>query len=316
MPSGAKKRKAAKKKLQKEAHNTNSNDKDVSNIQGTDNAKTHDERESDGVNNNHEEGDKEVRLGDENVGEYSKEVKSDEYFNDVNVNAEDDFRGSKNGKHKSSSSSSSSSEDDEVPIEKGEVSTEKVKPVVAEAGEVEHQVSSSFPEVSRDTPVISEVYNLIEEKIPFEESVKQVVSMPQEAISGSESVAVDNSTTSHVVDSGLKQKLDDEKDKVSSGVTDFVQEKIETKVIQVVDEGPGNVSESVDNTARDGEGLPESCDVRSADACCEDNHVNESETHKYVEEQPLISSAPLPVRRTSLMNCCGLFEVFSGGANR
>lgn len=37
---------------------------------------------------------------------------------------------------------------------------------------------------------------------------------------------------------------------------------------------------------------------------------------KTLNLQPLVSSAPLPVRRTSWMNCCGLFEAFSGAASR
>lgn len=49
------------------------------------------------------------------------------------------------------------------------------------------------------------------------------------------------------------------------------QEKVETKVIQVVDE-----DESL---------LPESSGVISAAAQCGDSHVKDSETHKYVEEQ-------------------------------
>ncbi|KAL2930697.1 Multidrug resistance-associated protein 1 [Bienertia sinuspersici] len=308
MPSGAKKRKAAKKKLQKEAHNTTN--KDVSQPQGTDNAKSYDERETDGERN--ASGEKEeLNLGEQSVGEYSNELKPEENSDDV-MNAEDDADKTKNGKHKSCSSSSSSSEDDEVPIE-------KEKPVMSETGELKQQVLSSSSEVSMENPVISNVYSSIEERIPFEESVKQVLSLPQEE--STESAAIDDSMISHVLRSEVKQKMDevlpsaDEKDKLSSGVKDFVLEKLDTKVIQIVDEGVGNLSESADITPRD-EGLPESCDVRSADACCEDNHAKESETQKYIEEQPLISSATLPVQRTSWMNCCGLFEVFSGGASR
>lgn len=301
MPSGAKKRKAAKKKLQKETHNSTNNNYG-SHSKGNDNGKSHDERESDGG-----EGERESFKEVRNVQEFSSEGKGNtgESYNDVMVNTEDDGRESKNGQHENSSSSSSSSSSDDE-----EVAVEKEKPVVAEA--------------SGENPVISEVVcDSVEESIPVEESVKQVVSLPQEPDVGSESAAVKNSMISHVVESGLKQNCDevlpsaDEKDKVSSGVTEFLQEEIETKVIQVKEEVPGNLSGSVDIAARDGDGLlPPSSGVIPADACYEDNHVKESETHKYVEEQPLVSSAPLPVRRTSWMNCCGLFEAFSGAASR
>uniref|UniRef100_A0A803MDK8 Uncharacterized protein n=1 Tax=Chenopodium quinoa TaxID=63459 RepID=A0A803MDK8_CHEQI len=277
MPSGAKKRKAAKKKAQKQAHNS-----DGSHLQGIDETKSHDERESDGERESSEE---------RGVSRKNEE-------------------GNKNGKHKSSSSSSSgsSSDDDEIAVE-------KEKSVVSE-------VHGSLPKASRENPVISEAaYDSVEESIPVEESVKQVVSSPQELKTGSESADVEDQVITHVIESEKKQNLDEvlssagEKQTVSPGVTEFLQEKIEKKIIQA-QEGPRNQSESADITARNGEGLPQSSGVTSADACFEDNHVKESETQKYVEDQPLAPSAPLPVRRTSLMNCCGLLEVFSGGASR
>ncbi|XP_021764172.1 uncharacterized protein LOC110728811 [Chenopodium quinoa] len=311
MPSGAKKRKAAKKKAQKQAHNT-----DGSHLQGIDETKSHDERESDGGEgereSSEERGVSKNEEGEQNVAEFSKEAKLKENYDDdeVRVNVEDDVRGTKNGKHKSSSSSSSgsSSDDDEIAVE-------KEKSVVSE-------VQSSLPEASREDSVISEVvYGSVEESIPVEESVKQVVSLPQEVKTESVSADVEDPVITHVIESEKKQNLDEvlsagEKQTVSPGVTEFLQEKIEKKIIQAQEEGPRNQSESADITARNGEGLPQSSGVTSADACFEDNHVKESETQKYVEEQPLAPSAPLPVRRTSLMNCCGLLEVFSGGASR
>ncbi|XP_021722497.1 pre-mRNA-splicing factor SPP381-like [Chenopodium quinoa] len=310
MPSGAKKRKAAKKKAQKQAHNS-----DGSHLQGIDETKSHDERESDGERESSEERgvSRKNEEGEQNVAEFSKEAKLKENYDDddeVRVNIEGDVRGNKNGKHKSSSSSSSgsSSDDDEIAVE-------KEKSVVSE-------VHGSLPKASRENPVISEAaYDSVEESIPVEESVKQVVSSPQELKTGSESADVEDQVITHVIESEKKQNLDEvlssagEKQTVSPGVTEFLQEKIEKKIIQA-QEGPRNQSESADITARNGEGLPQSSGVTSADACFEDNHVKESETQKYVEDQPLAPSAPLPVRRTSLMNCCGLLEVFSGGASR
>lgn len=289
MPSGAKKRKAAKKKLQKQADNNKKGTNfDGSHSLGTDNDndKSYDERESDvgegeresseePVLNNHAEI-KEVRLDEQNV--MNSEV-------DVQVGADvDSVSETKNGIHKRSSSSSSSSSSSE----NNEVIIENEKPeVVEDVVEVEQTIPSSFSET-----------------IPIEESVKNVVSFPNE--SNIESEKKENSD--EVVPSI------DEKENSSSKVTNFV-ENIETKVIQVVSEGSKKLLD--DSKQNNGEGLfPQSCGVRDTDVSSGDNHVKELETHKYVEEKPLISSVPLPVRRTSWTNCCGLFEVFSGGAGR
>ncbi|KAE9602930.1 hypothetical protein Lal_00049426 [Lupinus albus] len=41
-------------------------------------------------------------------------------------------------------------------------------------------------------------------------------------------------------------------------------------------------------------------------------HIKDSETHEFSENQPLIASAPHMVQKTSWLSCCGLFEVLSG----
>ncbi|KAE9608237.1 hypothetical protein Lalb_Chr08g0233301 [Lupinus albus] len=42
------------------------------------------------------------------------------------------------------------------------------------------------------------------------------------------------------------------------------------------------------------------------------DHVNDYETPECSEKQPLITSAPRVVRKTSWLNCCGLFDVLTG----
>uniref|UniRef100_A0A7C9AR07 Uncharacterized protein n=1 Tax=Opuntia streptacantha TaxID=393608 RepID=A0A7C9AR07_OPUST len=341
MPSGAKKRKAAKKKLQKEAHKNGAHHQS-----GNDDARSHDERDSDGGEverepseegtvENYEEGAKEVSLGEENAEETAGEVKAEEKLNDVSVEAEDVAGESRNGdasvEHKSSSSSSCSDDD---------VAVEKEKPVILESGAAEHQGENSPPEVvvSEDTPKPVEnvpevvfsgnsapsegVHNSTEESIPVEESLKQVVSLPLESSLVTESVLVESAMASETSEAELKQKVEEvlpasiEKDKISSAVTVLMEETIETKVIQVVERGFENLPEPVDVTARENEALlPQSSGV-TAERNGGSDHVKESEKHKYSDEQPLVSSAPLPVRRTSWMNCCGLLEVFSGGSSR
>lgn len=341
MPSGAKKRKAAKKKLQKEAHKNGAHPQS-----GNDDPKSHDESDGgeverepseEGTVENREEGAKEVRLEDENAEETVGEVKAEDKLNDVSDEAEDvawePHNGDASVEHKSSSSSSSS--DDE------EVAVEKEKPVALEPGEAEHRGESSPPEVvvSEETPkpvenvpeaVSSEnsvpsegVHNSTEESIPVEESVKQVVSLPPESNLMTESVPLENPTVSETSDAELKQRVEDvlapsdEKDKISSSVTGLIVETIETKVIQVVERGFENLPEPVDVTTRENEPLlPQSSDVTTVERNGGSDHVKEAEKHKYSEEQPLVSSAPLPLRRTSWMNCCGLLDVFSGGSSR
>lgn len=332
MPSGAKKRKAAKKKLQKEAHKNGAHPQS-----GNDDPKSHDESDGgederepseEGTVENHEEGAKEIRLGEENAEETVGEVKADDKSNDLSVEAENVAWESQNGdasvEHKSSSSSSSS--DDE------EVAVEMEKSVVLEPGEAEHQGESSPPGVvvSEETPKPIEnsapsegFHNSTEESIPVEESVKQVVSLPPESNLMTESVPVENATVSETSDAELEQKVpevlapSDEKDKISSAVTCLIVETIETKVIQVVERGFENLPEPVDVTARANEALlPQSSDATTVERNGGSGHVKESDKHKYSDEQPLVSSAPLPLRRTSWMNCCGLLDVFSGGSSR
>ncbi|CAL0320180.1 unnamed protein product [Lupinus luteus] len=42
------------------------------------------------------------------------------------------------------------------------------------------------------------------------------------------------------------------------------------------------------------------------------DHVNDYDTPECSEKQPLITSAPRVVRKTSWLNCCGLFDVLTG----
>ncbi|KAL9232236.1 hypothetical protein vseg_007366 [Gypsophila vaccaria] len=273
MPSGAKKRKAAKKKLQRKANNNESH----SNSQGSTDPKSYDERKNDSV----------VVEREENVEGGIAEVSI--HTDDVGRNGNN-----KSSSGSSSSGSGSSSDDDEVVAEKDkskEPGLGKVEASVGNAG-VSEVVDGSF-----------------EESIPEEESIKQVVSLPQVSPTVTESVAVDSSLTSDVLESGMQQN-------VGSGV-----KNIADKVINVKDGCSGgcckDTSEPESVTGRDGEGLlPQSSGVKAVEECYTGDESKAPETQKYVEEQPLLPSAPLPVRRTSWIGCCGLFEVFSGGASR
>ncbi|KAH9627371.1 hypothetical protein KSS87_001210 [Heliosperma pusillum] len=278
MPSGAKKRKAAKKKLQKKVHNfTSSNKGSDSHSQGSDGPRSHDERDNDGaevererndgvvVKNHDEEGAKEVGFGEGNG-----------------------VRESKKGNNKSSSSSSgsgssSSSSDDDVVEERSQE---------PESGNVDASIENSG--------VLTVVNEVVEESIPVEESVKEVVSLPQ----------VSTIVSENVIESGLKQNVEeilqpfDEKIDVASKMENIVE-----KVIPVLDRDVQNTSELVSGTVRYDEGLlPQSSGVKALEGCCADDDCKASETNKNVEQQPLLSSAPITVRRTSWMDCCGLFE--------
>ncbi|XP_074272413.1 uncharacterized protein LOC141596209 [Silene latifolia] len=298
MPSGAKKRKAARKKLEKEAHTTINNGSHSS--QGSDDPRSHSERDRDVVDVEREGKFEGSEVNDQGEGNIAGEVKQQKENFDDDVRADDNSRKFTSVASKissSSSSTSSSSDDDEVTVEKEE------------------------PEeaVTPDDSVLASMENLVddyvEESIPVEESVKEVVSLPEESSIVSESVPVDQSLTSDVIESGQKEFVDevlrpsDEKSEVVSAVVDLVQAKVEEKVSPAGDGGSENTSESVGVLVRDTEGsLPQSSGVKAVD------NGKMPETHKYAEEEPLLSAAPLPVQRTSVFSCCGLLEVFSGGS--
>ncbi|KAH9627297.1 hypothetical protein KSS87_013542 [Heliosperma pusillum] len=272
---------------------------------GSDDPRSHSERSSDVdveregkfeegvVNDRGDDGEKELSLGEGNIAEEMKQQKK---------GSDDDSREFTSVASKissSSSSTSSSSDDEEVTVEKEE--TEET--------------------VTPDDSVVASMENLVgdfgEESIPVEESVKEVVSLPEESSTStvSESVPVDQSLTSDVIESGVKEFVDevlrpsDDKSEVVSGVIDLVQTKVEEKVSPAGDGGSENTFESVGVLVRDSEGLlPQSSGVKDVD------NGKLPETHKYAEEEPLLSPAPLPVQRTSVLSCCGLFEVFSGGS--
>ncbi|XP_074269726.1 uncharacterized protein LOC141592797 [Silene latifolia] len=285
MPSGAKKRKAAKKKLQKKVHNNNSSNKGSDSLsQGSDDPRSYDERdnggveveregnvEGGGVKNHDEEGAKEVRFVE---GNGVRETK----------------KGNNKSSSSSSGSSSSSSDNDEVEERSQE----------PESGNVEASIENSGA-----SAVVNEA---VEESIPLEESVKEVVSLPQASTIVSE----------NVIESGLNQNVEEILQPLDGKIdVPSKMENIVEKVIPVVDRRAENISELVSVTVRHDEGLlPQSSGVKDVEGCCANDDCKASETHKYAEQQPLLSSAPITVRRTSWMDCCGLFEVFSGGSSR
>ncbi|KAL9224935.1 hypothetical protein vseg_000913 [Gypsophila vaccaria] len=320
MPSGAKKRKAAKKKLEKEGPNFTINNGSHSHSQGSDDPQCHDERNSGGGVEgddvkNHDEGVKEVGFEGGSVGE--------DGFDDVIDHANDAAGEFQNCTDKSSSSSSSSTSSrssrsgSSSSLGDVEVVLEKETPARTESGEVEPQeeiFATPCAEVEIPAEFVKESIEIpfqesVEETISTEEMVKQVVSLPQET------VPFGDSSTSDVIESGVKPL--DEKTEAASGVVHLLQAETEEKVIPVVDGGSENTTEPVGVTVGEDEVLlPQSSGVKAAEGCCLGDDGKVTETHKYTEDEPLLSSAPMPVRRTSFMNCCGLFEVFAGGSSR
>ncbi|GAB4827267.1 hypothetical protein Ancab_034154 [Ancistrocladus abbreviatus] len=438
MPSGAKKRKVAKKKIRKEAHKSNHG---TFNHSQENEPRSYDERDSDGEIEREEEDEKrefdgeddtdpeevvkEAISGEENVVDVLRQVQSE-------VDVDDAVNDTPHG---------------DPSVENGiygsEVTVQKEKAEVEELEELRGQdytLPESMPDDAVGKPAeyllpeaaigtirgasVEEVSDAIVERIPDVESVKQVVSLPEDVNLVTESAAVENLVISNVLEPELKVngnevlQLLEEKDKVSSITTDVQPEKIEEEVIPIsaddsvksstiigflerenedkvpklefsgaspvyinplvdVKEEPfeqfkdqiGAVAVGTSRGGDDIEGLKanehseewavaaavgENCsvdDVESARATEQQvvspavepspgvDDVKDLKTHEQsevqmrapavdtsqgmeqvkelkaqetLEGQPLISSAPRAVQRTSWMSCCGLFEMFSG----
>ncbi|GAB4831553.1 hypothetical protein Ancab_005564 [Ancistrocladus abbreviatus] len=254
MPSGAKKRKAAKKKMKKVAHN--GNHITVNHSQENEEPRSHDERESDSGEVEREEEDEKREIdgeGDTDREEVVREtISREENVVDVGmevkpeVDVDDVVKMTPHGDPSVENGISSS-----------EVAAEKEQPVVEEVEELRGQdyvlpVSVPYERVVKPAEYqpemaagamggtsVEEVSNVLEERISDVESVKQVVPLVEEVNLVAESAPVEI-LVSDVIDPELKENVNgvlqslDEKDKVSSITTDFQPEKIEEAVTHVV----------------------------------------------------------------------------------
>lgn len=319
MPSGARKRKAAKKKMKNgETHNNSSSSNSSStHSQGGEDPRSLDDRESDSGEIEREE---EARAVDyeEGSGANGKGLSEEIAENTRKENYE-----------KSGSRVVDVAEETPIVIltcEDKEVAVEEVKPVDAEKEELKAVDVNSVVDTKSGYEIPKQ--NAIAVESASVELVKDVVCLPQEI-----NVGFGSSVTSDLVESGLMKNADlalpisdekekfslisDEKEKFSSISEDLKSEKVESKIVSM-DEDKSSVAPTLDPNPTSGLDSVKTLETSNTPAVTTAqvvDNVKEISTQKRSMDQNSIGSNPLPVQRTSMMGCCGLFELFSG-ANR
>uniref|UniRef100_A0A5B6Z640 Putative enolase-phosphatase E1 n=1 Tax=Davidia involucrata TaxID=16924 RepID=A0A5B6Z640_DAVIN len=345
MPSGAKKRKAAKKKKEKEANITESA---THSQQGDDDLKTHDEKESDGEvssptsqdhhNDQHpfaegEEEELEKRENASSARSFVTEMKPIEAVNndgestqkvaieeavvqiDSNLKPEDDSIVEKNivvmesGELKEGAYNSRElTEGAYNSVSESATFVDSVK-LVDSLSEVVTKVTDSVP--------VGEAYNSVVETATFVDSDK--VSLSEEMVQVTESESVENFVTSDVVELGLKENgkkmlpSEDESTGVSSVMTDLGSQNKEDKVVSTPNENAAASSNAMGFAAQENEDkLLVSFNASRVDTNNGAEHIKTSGIPESSDSQTQVASAPQAVQTTSWRSCCGLFEVLTG----
>ncbi|OIW17942.1 hypothetical protein TanjilG_17778 [Lupinus angustifolius] len=330
MPSGPKKRKAAKKKKQ--------NENNINNLQGNDELKSQDEIGSDSGEvssprhhdhgshhqNPFNEGSEEDEKRDPPAAQpIASDAKSmEEIPGDTQI---DKMLGHKEDNVvliAGDMKSEESSESKDVSFEHIETAKESCY------GNENGSGTSNDESVTKNNPK-DEDYNSIEEAIVCHELVKSIDSPPSDVTSISENAPVEetgNSAAESSVNSvkavaSLSVTENDDNGSVlvektvvpSLGVTDLAMKINEDRVYALIDEGA--------RTSNLEEPKPTECDNEvlaslSANPFTKSfngaEHIKESESPESSENQPLVASAPHIVQKTSWLSCCGLYEVVSG----
>ncbi|KAJ1440040.1 hypothetical protein SESBI_02273 [Sesbania bispinosa] len=332
MPSGAKKRKAAKKKKEKET-NTNPS---TNNPQGDNELKSQsqDEKGSDGgeggspaygdhdhsFNEEVEESEPSAAQPPTAVAKSVEEVPSDDKIdeakggNDGVVVIEWDMKYEDSCKSKGMSvvhidsakesdygkQSSGGSNDETVTLK----NTQDDEPCKSEK---ESQETVAFDELVKSIDSSHATMTLITQNAQVEETVNSAVESSADSVKAMTSVS-DSEVKSRDAGNALLEKSMGSQ----GGATDLAVKKSEDKVYPFSDqdvrassleepkpkEFDNNVSVSVSHNP-----IPESTNVAEP--------VKDSDTPECSENQPLVASAPHMVQKTSWLNCCGLFEVLS-----
>ncbi|XP_021293856.1 uncharacterized protein DDB_G0271670-like [Herrania umbratica] len=327
MPSGAKKRKAAKKKKEQAANNINSSTNNSPH--GNDDPKSQDERDSDGGDvgssasqddQNHQnafsQGEEEGRSAPSSVQSYVTEDKSvEEATRDAESTEKlglDDVVAVKNDKElepedmestrviiqhiehdkssSSSSRSSSSSSDDESEASEKK-SKEEAFNFVPEATSYNIEdksatiMSEKVAKVAENETLGDVDGNSAVETAAVDNLVKPVLSMPEEVDHAVE-FSIKKSVVSDVVESGLKES----EEKLLPSSNGFSRDELEGNEGKIFPLSSTSTAES-SNVAE---------------------KVRDSGTPDYSEKQPLVASTPPVVQKTSVLSCCGLFDVFTG----
>ncbi|KAL9314487.1 hypothetical protein ACSQ67_019939 [Phaseolus vulgaris] len=324
MPSGAKKRKAAKKKKEKETEiNTNPS---TTNPQGNDEVKSQDEKGSDGgeggspshgdhdlaFNEEEEEErdpsaaqpsdaaaskDLEAKIGETEGGQEGVvviewDVKSEESSESKDVSA-GSVESAKESHHGNGKTDSSCDETGTVKNSKDE-SHDSINEKVA----FDELVKSTDSLHAKLTPVTHNA--LVEETAdsvaePSNEPVKSEASLPEGQTFHNDNALLEKSNGSQVEanDLAVKKNEDEEHSVTDQNVRTLSLEEPKPR------EFDNEVSASVSDSP-----IPES--TLGAE------HVKDSDAPESSENQPLVSSVPPVMQKTSWLSCCGLFDVLSG----
>ncbi|KAF3449848.1 hypothetical protein FNV43_RR05927 [Rhamnella rubrinervis] len=309
MPSGAKKRKAAKKKKEKEA-NTNPS---TNYPEGNDDAKSQDDKGSDGgevgspAHQDHHDNHQPFNEGSEELGERDpssvrtivvEDTSMEEVVSGVEnlqevgskddgvVTIERDLKIEDDSESKISTSSSSSSSDDEYRTVAKKCNKE-ANHSVSEATsyhDLVKPVDPSSAEVTKNKEIApaGKTSDAIAEMSPAFDSVKPVVPVSEETINVLESAPIENSVVSNVI----KMEKDDEKLFSGAPVTDmeFSAEKVEDKVL-LEDNGKASsgvlesASKGIDNELMPPSGGP------VAQTSNGTKHIKDPEIPEYSENQ-------------------------------
>ncbi|KAJ7968840.1 Cell wall integrity and stress response component 4 like [Quillaja saponaria] len=343
MPSGAKKRKAAKKKKEMEAHiNPVTN-----NSQGNDDLRFQNEKGSDGSevdspahqdHHNHQhpfnEGNKEleerdpaatpslvtaeksmeevtsivegahtVGVEDDGVVNIGRDFKSDETSGIKEVNIEQ-VESNKESHLGDDRSSSSSSDDESLLSEKKSKEEYNSVPVAIIPDNLVKTVDSSSAKV-----------DLITENMPVEETVNSVTNVSS-VVDSVMPVVSESKVTTHVTGSVSIEKSVEAKG-TPTVVSDVALKRTEDTIFCSSDENAKVSTGLVESKPNVYEGKDlTSSGTTSIQSSNGTEHVKDSGSLDFSENQPLVAHAPGAVQKTSWLSCCGLLEVVTTGSSR
>ncbi|KAI4298204.1 hypothetical protein L6164_031791 [Bauhinia variegata] len=335
MPSGAKRRKAAKKKKEKEA---NINNPSTDNPQGNDDSKSQDEKGSDGAEVNSpayrdqddhhrpfNEGDEEVEERDPSVAQPSNadlksviEIPTD--IKSAEVVEEKDDRGVNIERYLRSEES----------YDCQNISVEHIESAKQSHEGDRNSSSTSYDESLTEKNWKEEPYNSIQETIASEDLVKSVEPFPVQKTLITENAPVEETSnfvgessvdSVKAVDSLSEVKCNDtgssliEKSVVPQAeATNLSTKKNDDKVYLLSDKYVKTPSlEEPEPKEYDGKVSASLSGGHFTESTKDTEHIKDSDKpESSVDQEPLVASTPHLVQKTCWLSCCGLFDVLSG----
>ncbi|GMI82266.1 hypothetical protein HRI_001895900 [Hibiscus trionum] len=319
MPSGSKKRKAAKKKKEQAANNIDSNIP-----HGNGDPRSQDERESDG-------GDvgSPASQGDHNHQHpfSHREAEGKREHSPIQSHVADEK--SAEGAIRDAETAVISGSDDvvAVKIEKESGRKEDLESTLVTIRHIEHDKScSSCSSSSDDESQASEkkskdkAYNFGSEVTSYGNEDKPVSVMSEEVLKVVENEAVGNVDSNSAVGTADVYNLVKTALSVPEEVDHAIEVSANKSVPGVVETGlkgseekmlPSSIGVSKFELGEN-EGNFSSSSVPSAESGTVVDKTQHFESHDHSENQPLVASTPPVVQRTSVLSCCGLFDVFTG----